>query len=280
LNIDLHWDEGHRVFFKTFAEVAPIIVSGDMQAIKHLGGMKGPKAKAPCRGCLIIGVYHSARKTYYVPLAEPIDTSDNSSGTTRSYDPLALPLRTEEKTIRHLERIENAPTIHERDELAKRYGISGPSLLDRIPSIQRPTSYPHEFLHLFLLNHGPGLVSLWINSCRGISDSGSEEYLISNSDWVAIGQETEEATKLIPAAFIRPLPNIQTSWRLYCGESWSFWLTYVGPIVLRGRLRQKYYDHYMQLVNILKCLLELSNTTQRIQQLRQDVAHYVESFEE
>jgi hypothetical protein len=36
----------------------------------------------------------------------------------------------------------------------------------------------------------------------------------------------------------------------------------------------------MELVDILRCLLAVTNTTARIEQLRRDVAHYVERFEE
>lgn len=96
---------------------------------------------------------------------------------------------------------------------------------------------------------------------------------------MAIGKETADATYLLPSAFIRPLPNIATSPSLYCAESWSFWIVYIGPIVLRGRLLKKYYDHYLELVSIIKCLLELNNTTQRIEQLKEEIAHYVEEFE-
>ncbi|KAG8692847.1 hypothetical protein FRC08_009492 [Ceratobasidium sp. 394] len=176
--------------------------------------------------------------------------------------------------------MQSARTMTKRDELAKQYGISGPSILDLIPSIQRPMSYPHEFLHLFLLNHGPNLVSLWSGSYSRISDSGCENYLISRADWIAIGRETEASTNLLPSVFIRPLPNIQSSTHLYCGESWSFWLIYIGPIVLRGRLGQKYYDHYLELISILKCLLLFYNSTRRIEQLREEIAGYVERFEE
>jgi hypothetical protein len=163
--------------------------------------------------------------------------------------------------------------------LATKYGLAGHSVLDRIPSIQRPYSYPHEFLHLFLLNHGPNLVSLWIGTYSGISDP-DDEYLISADDWAAIGRETEESSKTLPAAFVRPLPNIATSWGLYNGESWSFWLVHVGPVVLRGRLPEKYYNHYLELVKILQCLLSVTNTVGRIEELRGEVARYVETFEE
>jgi hypothetical protein len=256
----------------------PVIVGGDMQAIKHFEHMKGPGAKAPCRDCEIEGVYSHARRSYYVPLTHPI--SNDTSGEAQGYDAGNLPLRTEARMAKQTQRIENAPNKTIRDDLTKRYGISGPSILDRIPSIKRPTSYPHEFMHLFLINHGPNLVSLWTNSFSGILDPGSCDYLISPADWTQIGLETEAATKLIPASFTRPLPNIRTNWSLYCAESWSFWLIYIGPIVLRGRLSQKYYDHYLELVSILKCLLELTNTVERIKELKTQIIGYVERFEE
>lgn len=258
----------------------PVMVCGDMQAIKHVEEMKGPNAMVPCHGCLGVGVYHQCKKTYYIPLTEPLD-DDDPADKTSSYDPLALPLRTEENLkaqLQEMELVKDFPV--EYGKLAKKYGISGPSVLDRIPSIQRPTSYPHEFLHLFLLNHGPNLVHLWAVSYPGIDNSGSQDYTLSKADWVAIGKETEAATNSLPAKFIRPIPNIQTSWSKFCGETWSFWLIYIGPIVLRGRLPQKFYDHYLELVHILKCLLMLENTTEWIRELRSEIVGYVERFEE
>lgn len=257
----------------------PIIVTGNMQAIKYLQNFKGTNAKIPCRACMIVAMYHTQRQTYYVPLAEPLP-DDDPLATVQSYDLRQLPLRTEKKTISQLKKIESANTIGEAKDIRKKYGICGPLILDRIPSIQHLTLYPHEFMHLFIINHGPELVSLWTNSYPGISDTGSKDYLIPCADWIAIGQETTDATYLLPAAFIRPLPNIESNPRLYCAESWSFWLVHVGPVVLRGRLPKKYYDHYLELVSIIKCLLELNNTMHCIEQLKEEVIHYVEKFEE
>ncbi|QRV73327.1 Transposase family tnp2 [Ceratobasidium sp. AG-Ba] len=256
----------------------PVLVGGDMQAIKHLEEMKGVGAKVPCRGCESVAVYHSDKRTYYIPLAEPL-VSDNPAATTSSYDPLNLPNRTEERMKRQAEKMDKA-TPREYEELAKRYGIAGPTILDRIPSLQRPTSYPHEFLHLFLLNHVPDLITLWIGKHPSVTTAGCENYLISKADWEAIGRETEAATKLIPSYFSRKLPNIQIEWRLFCGESWSFWVLYIGPIVLRERLGKKYYNHFMELVSIIKCLIQFENTTERIEQLRTEIAGYVERYEE
>jgi hypothetical protein len=164
----------------------PLIVCGDMQAIKHVEEIKGTGAVVPCRGCEMTGTYHALRRTYYYPLAQPSDLPGSNPDSVEAWDPLNLPLRTESRMIRQLERMENAPTQAAYDDLGKRYGIAGRSILDEIPSIQRPTSYPHEFMHLFLINHGPELVALWTNKYKGISDEGMGNYFISQADWVAI----------------------------------------------------------------------------------------------
>ncbi|CCO36838.1 hypothetical protein BN14_10984 [Rhizoctonia solani AG-1 IB] len=149
----------------------PIIISGDMQAIKHVSQMKGPNGKAPCRECETVGVYHHGCRSYYIPLANPTDNPNAipderldpnaPPNTITTLDPENLPLRTTQRIAEQLEMMDNACTQREFNNLARDFGLTGHSILDRIPSICRPDSYPHEFLHLFLLNHGPQLVSLW-----------------------------------------------------------------------------------------------------------------------
>jgi hypothetical protein len=257
----------------------PILVCGDMQAIKHFSGMKGPNSKLPCRACRITGVYDPTRKSYYVPLTQPFDPGDPPDDIL-SYDPENLPLRTADGIKRQTKEIYTARTKTAHNQLATDYGITHATILDRIPSLQRPDSYPHEFMHLFLINHGPNLVSLWTGKYDGINDPGSENYLISARDWAEIGRETYSASRIIPSAFTRPLPNIATDRKLYNAEAWSFWFQYIGPVVLRGRLAQKYYAHYLEFVHILKALLALTITVEKIEQLQEQVVGYVQRFEE
>lgn len=267
----------------------PLFISGDMQAMKHATQMKGPNGKLPCRSCESFGIYHEGRKTYYIPLANPIDNPDAipeeridldaQPGQVTSLDPKMFLLRTSDRIAEQLRIMDDARAgpRYKYNDLARDFGLTGHSILDQIPSISRPDSYPHEFLHLFLLNHGPDLVSLWAGTYKLGED---DEWVLATEVWILIGLETEEASKYLPAKFTRLLPNIATSWKLYCGESWCFWLVYIGPVVLRGRLPKKYYDHYIEFVNILKCLLSVTNTTSRIEQLREEIIHYVEKFEQ
>ncbi|CEL53971.1 hypothetical protein RSOLAG1IB_11503 [Rhizoctonia solani AG-1 IB] len=267
----------------------PVFISGDMQAIKHVIEMKGANAKCPCRACELTAIYLAEARTYYIPLANPHNNPD-AIPDDRTYpgfrpeetlfDPLQLPLRTHDQIQQQLVEMDAAPTKKQYENLAKEYGLTGHSVLDRIPSIRRPDSYPHEFMHLFLLNHGPDLVALWTGTSKGIGTNvGKYKYLIRFEDWCEAGRETEEATKTLAAAFIRPFPNIQTHIECFCAEHWAFWLVYIGPVVLRGRLAQKFYDHYLELVSILKCLLLVNNTVARIKALREKIANYVETFE-
>ncbi|QRV77824.1 hypothetical protein RhiJN_05839 [Ceratobasidium sp. AG-Ba] len=181
---------------------------------------------------------------------------------------------------RQTEKMLNAKSTREYKKLGTKYGISGPTILDCIPLLQRPTSYLHEFLHLFLLNHLKNLVALWSGNDATVPDDGCKNYCISSADWEAIGRESEAATASIPSYFMRPLGNIKTQPWLYCGESWVFWLLYIGLIVLRNRLASKYYKHFMELVSIVKCLIQFENSTEQIEQLHEEIAGYVERYEE
>ncbi|KDN42056.1 hypothetical protein RSAG8_07101, partial [Rhizoctonia solani AG-8 WAC10335] len=270
----------------------PVIITGDMQAIKHVTQMKGPNGKSPCRACEIGGVYHTCRRSYYVPLTNPTDKPDAipddrrdpnaKPGEHTGFDPLNLPLRTMRRINKQLDKIDAATTKTSRDNLRTKFGLTGDdSILDRIPSIKRPDSYPHEFLHLFLLNHGKELFLLWAGKLAGLEKFEEPlEFVLATDALVAIGNETKDATKWFPARFTRAMPNIYTATDTLCGESWCTWLVHIGPAVLRGRLAKKYYDHYLELVAILQCLLSVTNTRARIEQLKIDVAHYVNGFEQ
>ncbi|CAE6464532.1 unnamed protein product, partial [Rhizoctonia solani] len=155
----------------------PVFISGDMQAIKHMIEMKGVNAKCPCRACELTAIYLSDAKTYYIPLSKPHNNPDaipddrtnpKFDPSETSFDPLNLPLRTHNRIQQQLAEMDAAPTKKQYENLAKEYGLTGHSILDRIPSIQRPDSYPHEFMHLFLLNHGPDLVALWTGTFSSI----------------------------------------------------------------------------------------------------------------
>ncbi|CCO36041.1 hypothetical protein BN14_10163 [Rhizoctonia solani AG-1 IB] len=101
--------------------VHPLIISGDMQAMKYVMNFKGPNARVPCRGCLIVGVYHAGRRTYYIPLAEPIE---DGSTNIKTFDPRNLPLRTDKNAASQTRKIQAANTKKDSDELRIKLNIN------------------------------------------------------------------------------------------------------------------------------------------------------------
>src|SRR5258708_21949202 len=68
------------------------------------------------------------------------------------------------------------------------------------PLISISRSFPHDWMHLCLENHGKNLVSFWKGTYKGM-DEGWEEYQILDHVWAVIGKETAAASNTIPALF-------------------------------------------------------------------------------
>ncbi|KAF8700610.1 hypothetical protein RHS03_06610, partial [Rhizoctonia solani] len=268
----------------------PIMVSGNMQAIKHVMEMKGTNARCPCHACHLHGIWLEPAKTYYIPLANPCNNHDiipdkrivpKLDPIDTWFDPLGLPLCMHKGIQEQLQLMDAAQTKKEYNRIAMECGLTSHSILDQIPLIQCPDLYLHEFMHLFLLNYGLDLVSLQTGMYKGLGmDAGMGTFILPFLEWCKVGHEAEAATKTIAAPIIQPFPNIQTHIKCYISEHWAFWLIYIGPVVLQGWLPKKYYNHYLELVNIMKCLLSINNTTAQIEALHEKIAAYAERFEE
>src|SRR5258706_16426572 len=96
-------------------------------------------------------------------------------------------------------------------------------ILTELPLISISRSFPHDWMHLCLENHGRNLVSFWKGMYKGM-DEGWEEYWVLDHVWAVIGKETATASNTIPASFGQRTPNIYTEAHVFMVEDWSFWL--------------------------------------------------------
>ncbi|KAJ7886593.1 hypothetical protein B0H14DRAFT_2697280, partial [Mycena olivaceomarginata] len=61
---------------------------------------------------------------------------------------------------------------------------------------------------------------------------------------------------------------------------WSFWIPYLGPVLLRRRFkRPKYYRHFVQLVRLLSLCMQFEITDEEIETLRTGFIAWVEEYE-
>jgi len=143
------------------------------------------------------------------------------------------------------------------DNLCQQYGISHISEICELPSMKLFKSFPHEWMHLVLENHGKNLIHLWKGTYKGL-DQGKEQYMIAEGAWAQIGLETAAASSsTIPSSFCCHTPNIWTEQHLFTAEDYSVWLLYIAPFVLRDQFpSKKIYNHFMLFHSIVQMTLQ------------------------
>jgi hypothetical protein len=253
-----------------------VVAIGDMQAVKHFSCMKGPGAVRPCRLCNIKGIWSRARRKYYIPLRPP---DDDDQPIRARFTLESLPLRTAPQILQQLQQLCDEPRVTYRDELSKKFGINGESVLNSIAGFNRISGYPHEYMHLLFENIIPMLVCLWKGDYRDV-DNSEQPYVISAENWAAIGRLTAESNRSTPSSFSRLIPNIDTDQNLFTAEAYAFWFVHMAPSLLRGRFaEERYYKHTMYLVKIVEKCLQFEIMQEEIDILEYNIGIWVTKFE-
>jgi hypothetical protein len=264
---------------------------GDLPDQAKFLGYKGHSAKCPCTHCLATGVRilsleegERASTNYYIPLRPPIGHPEE----TPTWDPAALPLRTDEVIKGQLYQISTQQTKRAREQLAMQYGLNGSSLLERLSSFSRAVGAPHDIMHLLFEHMIPMLIQFWKGQYAPWKTKNldrNQPYVISDKDWEDIGILTSQASNTIPATFSRALPNLHTEQYLYIAETYCVWFTYLAPALLQNRWPSTniYYDHAMLLVKIVKKLVDYDIPRADLEaggQIRLDIIKFVEQYYE
>ncbi|KAG8736058.1 hypothetical protein FRC10_009732 [Ceratobasidium sp. 414] len=97
--------------------------------------------------------------------------------------------------------------------------------------------------------------------------------------WKAIGEATMFATKISPGEFVSSMPDIAQDESLYKAETYGFWTQYVAPIVLKGRLDEKYYNHALDLCDIIRLYLQIDISNAGISTREERVVRWVSDYE-
>ncbi|CAE6456355.1 unnamed protein product, partial [Rhizoctonia solani] len=248
-----------------------ILAFGDIPALSKLAGFKGHNAFSPCRTCSITGITDNRPNshTHYVPLTQP-----NGDW----WDPFDLPMRTPEQYSIQLAELEAEQTKTSRANLARTYGINSHCILSALRSIDMTASFPYDFMHLVFENLVPNLIKHWTGTFKRLNQ-GSGHYELTPAQWVAIGLETAGSTVTIPSYFVGTLPDIKEDQNLYKAEAYGFWIQYLAPILLSGRIAPKYHKHLLDLKEILDICLQYKITESQIDHLETLIVRWVSDYE-
>ena len=247
-----------------------ILAFGDYPALTKLTHMKGHNGLCPCRFCEIRGVRPPGVKVYYVPLFR----SDGS------VSPADLPMRNHTTFIEQGNQVLAAATIGEANELAKKHGIKGLSVLSGLGSLNFPLSFPFDFMHLIFENLIPNLVRHYTGTFKNL-DCGTEDYLIPQEEWLEICAAGETSGDTIPTAFGARVPNLDMDRSNMTAEKWALWAMWLAPILLRDRFpNRKYYDHFMKLVYLINKCVSWALKRSELEEIRVGFQDWVEEYEE
>lgn len=250
---------------------------GDIIAIEKFLGLKGHSSICPCRSCLMRGCRMSSgsNKVYYIPVTRPPDFHGNL----KQWNLDTVPKRTQLSFREALDAIDNAQTQRHRKELEQYYGVKHTPALQRVNALDYGRSCPWEWAHLFAENIIPNFLDIWTGRFKAM-DMGDEDYEIDGNVWQEIGRETAMAVKNIPASFVRSLGNIAEDRSTFTAESYAFWFMYLAPHLLKNRFNDvKYYDHFVDLVKIMKLTSQLTITSMEIDELEVLCRTWVSQYE-
>jgi hypothetical protein len=225
-------EEGYGYDFVLHAFI--LIVFGDIPAVTKMLLIKGTNGLTPCRACYLQGVLCKLQRNliYYIPLQHPSEK--------QPFPCDQLPMRTKEQFKIDLEKIEAPQPANAREKLRRDLGIVSRSVFMRLKSVDLPSSFPYDIMHLLFENLVPNMVDHWTGNFKWL-DQGRGKYELTPLQWSTIGQLTTQATKTVPSAFVGTLLNIAEDMLHYKAEANAFWFQFIAPVLLKGRLKSRYY---------------------------------------
>ena len=70
---------------------------------------------------------------------------------------------------------------------------------------------------------------------------------------------------------VRLLPDIYTDRGHSNAESWYFWMVWISPYVLKGRLDDDFYEHHLRLVDFVKDCTASVITQEMLRKINSDI---------
>ncbi|QRV91910.1 Transposase family Tnp2 protein [Ceratobasidium sp. AG-Ba] len=268
-----HPEEGEGELAEFKLRTFLIMIFGDIPAVSKMLAMKGHNAMVPCCTCYTQGVLCRREKNsvYYVPLSLP--------GEEEGYPPEMLLLRTHELFLNHYNSLDSLDDRQvRRKQLAKELGIKDRPIFARLKSFDISCCAPYDVMHLLFENLVPNMIKHWTGKFKKL-DQGTGNYQLAEAVWKQIGKETAKATSTIPVTFVGTLPDIAEDQTLYKAEAYSFWIQYIAPIVLRGRLPEPYFEHFLLMRDIIIMSIQVDITEEQVDELQRMVNRWVIDYE-
>lgn len=263
---------------------------------------KGVNGIYPCRYCMMRAVKdpNNSRCPYYMTTLEPDGCRHPDYGD--------LPLRTDREIKRKANEIEYTSNNQDREDLQKESGINGEvcqtsiwaklvprvqrlnyllvhqCLLSIVDSFDFPLSFPLDMMHVLFENIVPQLLTSWRGKYKNDKDDKGKDvqdernFVFSEAEWEEIKAEVQASNTMVPsqwAPYVNPIDR-KSFWT---AETYSYFVTHLGPIILQDRLPQAHYQHFLKLSDMTKVLVKSDIAFATLEALERDLVRWVKDFE-
>ena len=95
-------------------------------------------------------------------------------------------------------------------------------------------------MHLIYKNLLKNLIQLWTEQFKGLNE-GDRSYEFNPKVWEAIGAATAASGSTVLGAFSTRPWNVANNKTTCTVDMWSFWLLYIGPVLLAHKFHKQVY---------------------------------------
>ncbi|KAJ9093440.1 hypothetical protein QFC21_005451 [Naganishia friedmannii] len=103
-------------------------------------------------------------------------------------------------------------------------------------------------------------------------------FVLSKKTWTTITKEIASSNSTTPAQIAPRVGNI-TKKSFWTAETYSYFLMFLGPVVLKGRLPAPYYAHFVLLSEIAKQITSQEINVEELAMLHRQIVSWVKAFE-
>jgi hypothetical protein len=162
------------------------------------------------------------------------------------------------------------------------------SILWDVGSINFPWSFSPDIMHILFENIMKQLLSLWEGHFKAtqVHSEGTgtlgglpnEDYVIPEDVWTVMNDEVSKSNEFGPSQISRRLSSV-TIRAYWTADTYSYFLTHLGPILLKDRLPRKYYEHFLLLSKMARIMIQTEITEEDLTDLDKGLVKWVRQFE-
>ncbi|XP_040070803.2 uncharacterized protein LOC120843478 [Ixodes scapularis] len=149
-------------------------------------------------------------------------------------------------------------------------GVKGSSVLLLLSFFSFNTGFVVDYMHAVCSGFVRSTTFLWFKAKR--RDAFNLRPFMRDMDAKMMGLQPIWEMSRLPRSL-----NVMKEWK---SSEWRNWLLYYSPVVLKGILPSKYFNHWMQFVEIMHYLLGPSLCIQKLRDLRVTMFGFVQKYQE